>query len=302
MLRAAPSAPDSAAPSSLSAEPIYQITACSGDPKHVWRDASEKAFDFHMPEKRRIVYAAPPAQAPAAPDHCSVDYSPACSNYPNCACGKLAQAPAIQAPLTAGSVEAIEAGHDPFCMSVLRGKECDCGKGTPAIQAPEAVTWQKRHAVETEGTWETCSKGDFIFWATRPGWETRALCLATPSAAVSAEPDHTPDPEIPITRSLLVAAVGELAKYALPAGADDQVIANLATACGIPVPSAAVSAGPVALEFDDYPDFHDEAMGCGLEDRGIRDRYEAMRYGWDQAMERVGERIAGFLENLKGDK
>lgn len=43
--------------------------------------------------------------------------------------------------------------------------------------------------------------------------------------------------------------------------------------------------------FDDWPQYHDEAMGCGLEDRNILDRYEAMRYGWDQALERVAERL-----------
>ena len=31
------------------------------------------------------------------------------------------------------------------------------------------------------------------------------------------------------------------------------------------------------------------AMGCGLEDRGITDRYDAMRYGWDEAIDRVAD-------------
>jgi hypothetical protein len=37
----------------------------------------------------------------------------------------------------------------------------------------------------------------------------------------------------------------------------------------------------------EWPDYHTEAMGCGLEDRNITDRYEAMQYGWDQALELV---------------
>lgn len=50
-----------------------------------------------------------------------------------------------------------------------------------------------------------------------------------------------------------------------------------------------------ALEpFDDWPDYHSEAMGCGLEDRNITDRYEAMQYGWDQALDRVAERLEGY--------
>ena len=32
--------------------------------------------------------------------------------------------------------------------------------------------------------------------------------------------------------------------------------------------------------FEEYP-YHYEAMGCGLEDRNITDRYEAMAYGWE---------------------
>lgn len=38
---------------------------------------------------------------------------------------------------------------------------------------------------------------------------------------------------------------------------------------------------------DNEPQYHDEGMGCGLEDRDITDRYDACRYGWDEAMERI---------------
>lgn len=44
-----------------------------------------------------------------------------------------------------------------------------------------------------------------------------------------------------------------------------------------------------------FPDYHHEAMGCGLEDRGIKDRYDAMYYGWECALDRVAECIP---ENL----
>ncbi len=37
----------------------------------------------------------------------------------------------------------------------------------------------------------------------------------------------------------------------------------------------------------DIPEYNAHAMGCGLEDQGITDRYQAMRYGWEQAMEAV---------------
>ncbi len=45
---------------------------------------------------------------------------------------------------------------------------------------------------------------------------------------------------------------------------------------------------PVIIE---EPEYHCEAMGCGLEDRNITDRYEAMRHGWDCAIERMFEQI-----------
>lgn len=35
----------------------------------------------------------------------------------------------------------------------------------------------------------------------------------------------------------------------------------------------------------DNLEYSHEGMGCGLEDRGITDRYEAMQYGWDEAIE-----------------
>lgn len=51
---------------------------------------------------------------------------------------------------------------------------------------------------------------------------------------------------------------------------------------------AASGQEPVTIE---VPEYHDEAMGCGIEDRGITDRYEAARYGWDEALTRMFEQI-----------
>ena len=45
---------------------------------------------------------------------------------------------------------------------------------------------------------------------------------------------------------------------------------------------------PISLN---EPNYHYEAMGCGLEDRGITDRYEAMEYGWNCAIERMFEQL-----------
>ncbi|OEG96410.1 hNH endonuclease [Enterobacter kobei] len=39
---------------------------------------------------------------------------------------------------------------------------------------------------------------------------------------------------------------------------------------------------------DNQPEYHDQGMGCGVEDRGYqRDGYSACYYGWESAMERV---------------
>jgi len=43
------------------------------------------------------------------------------------------------------------------------------------------------------------------------------------------------------------------------------------------------------------PDYHCAAMGCGLEDRNITDRYEAMYFGWEKAIDRMFEQIPDCL-------
>jgi len=53
----------------------------------------------------------------------------------------------------------------------------------------------------------------------------------------------------------------------------------------------------IATCLDGSPDYHTQGMGCGLEDRCITDRYEAMLYGWDEAIDRVySEHVSGALE------
>lgn len=51
---------------------------------------------------------------------------------------------------------------------------------------------------------------------------------------------------------------------------------------------------------DDAPEYHYSGMGCGLEDRNIHNRYEAMQHGWDSAIERVyGEHVNPAIEAIK---
>ena len=47
-----------------------------------------------------------------------------------------------------------------------------------------------------------------------------------------------------------------------------------------------------ALEYvinpDNQPEYHDQGMGCGVEDHGYqRDGYSACAYGWESAMDRI---------------
>jgi hypothetical protein len=39
----------------------------------------------------------------------------------------------------------------------------------------------------------------------------------------------------------------------------------------------------------EYVQFNNHAEGCGLEDRNITDRYEAMEHGWEQGVKAVEE-------------
>ncbi|HFF9548204.1 TPA: hypothetical protein ACGFAM_000735 [Klebsiella pneumoniae] len=53
-----------------------------------------------------------------------------------------------------------------------------------------------------------------------------------------------------------------------------------------------------ATNLDNEPQYHEEGMGCGLEDRGITDRYDACRYGWDEAMERIYGEVIPCADEL----
>lgn len=50
---------------------------------------------------------------------------------------------------------------------------------------------------------------------------------------------------------------------------------------------------------DCLPEYHYQGMGCGLEDRGIHDRYEAMYHGWESALDRVAEEVLLCPEDLE---
>jgi hypothetical protein len=44
-----------------------------------------------------------------------------------------------------------------------------------------------------------------------------------------------------------------------------------------------------------WPELHCQALGCGVEDRGIHDRYEAAEYGWQDGADKVMEAVPDDL-------
>ena len=50
-----------------------------------------------------------------------------------------------------------------------------------------------------------------------------------------------------------------------------------------------------SVQFEE-PDYHTQGMGCGLEDRDIVDRYEAMYHGWEKAVAKCAENYPEFVE------
>lgn len=50
------------------------------------------------------------------------------------------------------------------------------------------------------------------------------------------------------------------------------------------------------LEEIENLNYYPDGMGCGIEDRGITDRYEACEYGWNEAIEAVIEAINNIEE------
>lgn len=63
--------------------------------------------------------------------------------------------------------------------------------------------------------------------------------------------------------------------------------------------AALKSAISYVCDTDNLPDYQYDGMGCGIEDRGIVDRYEAARYGWDEAIERIYSEVISFAEETE---
>lgn len=49
-----------------------------------------------------------------------------------------------------------------------------------------------------------------------------------------------------------------------------------------------------SIEFIE-PEYHERGMGCGLEDRNITDRYDAMKHGFECAADKAAENFPQFI-------
>jgi len=57
-----------------------------------------------------------------------------------------------------------------------------------------------------------------------------------------------------------------------------------------PLPGMAYAALPEPLEID-WPELHSQALGCGVEDRDLHNRYECAEYGWQDGADKCAERV-----------
>ena len=51
-----------------------------------------------------------------------------------------------------------------------------------------------------------------------------------------------------------------------------------------------------ALDYE--VEYNDQGMGCGIEDRGITDQYEAMSFGWDSAKDRYNSEVIQCADEI----
>lgn len=57
-----------------------------------------------------------------------------------------------------------------------------------------------------------------------------------------------------------------------------------------PRQGVAYAALPEPLEID-WPELHSQALGCGVEDRGLHNRYECAEYGWQDGVDKCADRV-----------
>jgi hypothetical protein len=94
------------------------------------------------------------------------------------------------------------------------------------------------------------------------------------------QPPHKREP-VQSTRgstnvSKLIAAVRSVLAAAKPASVDAQPASGVGDLPPLPAP----------IEIQ-WPELHSQALGCGVEDRNLHDRYECAEYGWQDGVDRA---------------
>jgi len=101
-----------------------------------------------------------------------------------------------------------------------------------------------------------------------------------------------------VFRAMLAAAPAQPAaqqphRSGCTAGTDEACVQR---GCGTNCPAVsprqgvAYAALPEPLEID-WPELHSQALGCGVEDRGLHNRYECAEYGWQDGVDKCAERV-----------
>lgn len=106
----------------------------------------------------------------------------------------------------------------------------------------------------------------------RTGYELAAKAIAERGKAWSGRGDYA----LAMECSQLVSMLHDLKPVAAP---------SVASGAGGELPPL-----PEPLEID-WPELHSQALGCGVEDRNIHDRYEAAEYGWQDGVGKAIERV-----------
>lgn len=91
---------------------------------------------------------------------------------------------------------------------------------------------------------------------------------------------------------LLMAIKAGYSEAAKAASNATEYFRDLQGASGIPSEVTNPKLEPLDIQ---WPEYHYQGMGCGLEDRGTTDRYEAARYGWDEALDAVAQMLPDKL-------
>ena len=115
-------------------------------------------------------------------------------------------------------------------------------------------------------------------------WPVKPLYASVPAPAVV--PDDV-SARLRYARDILLATDDEVAHSAASTLSGRATIRDAAAIIAASQPQAAQAVATVAVPDDEpeWPDYHEQGMGCGLEDRGITDRYDACRHGWVDGVE-----------------